>query len=139
MTVEYGDFFEGIDKLDQLRVQTYIKLLDKANYDAISIDPSSFTMGYDFFTKQIETASVPFVSLNARNKTTGDFLDQPFVIKDTGGFRVAIIGLTGETIAAGAQEKSDFPNHAMRHQVHKDFHPLLCGRHEKYSANPCLF
>jgi len=70
-------------------------------------------MGYDFFIGQIEAASVPFVSLNTRNRKKGDFLDQPFIIKDIGGLRVAILGLTGESLlTGGTQTESGSPTHA---------------------------
>lgn len=109
IAVEFGDFIEGHGKLDRLRAETYLKSLAYMNYDAITLEPSSFEGGVDLLREIVRNSSVPFVTLNAVDARSGDLLAAPFVIKHVGGLKVAIAGLTDPERV----EKSDGPGHSM--------------------------
>jgi len=110
--VEFGDFFEGADQLDRLRTRTYSESLEKTGYDAICVMPSSFALGGGFLKEIVETSSVPFVCLNIKEKTTGEFLDRSFVVKDVGNLRIAIIGLTDTQVALQSRNQTPGPHHS---------------------------
>lgn len=75
-------------------------------YDAINLDGSSRTCGHEYLMDIIRSLPVSFISLNLRDAATGEHLDTPFVIRDTGTHRVALLGLTSVNYGHEAQKNS---------------------------------
>ena len=67
---------------------------EKIGCDAINVGKYELLAGLSFLKEQASKTSIPFVSANLRDATTGELLFDPYVIIDRGTLKVGIIGLT---------------------------------------------
>jgi hypothetical protein len=77
-------------QLDMQRSEINYKALELMRYDAVGISPEEFNFGKDFFLKNARKNNPAYLSINL---DTDKVL--PYIIKDSGGVKIAIIGLTG--------------------------------------------
>ncbi|MCX5669490.1 MAG: hypothetical protein NTX89_05235 [Candidatus Omnitrophica bacterium] len=77
-------------QLDMQRSEVNYKALELMRYDAVGISPDEFNFGRDFFLKNAKKANPAFLSVNLDTDKV-----VPYIIKDCGGVKIAIIGLTG--------------------------------------------
>ena len=77
-------------KLDMQRSQVNLKAMELMRYDAVSIGPDEFNFGKDFFLKNARKSNPAFLSANLDSDKV-----LPYVIKESGGVKIGIIGLTG--------------------------------------------
>ena len=77
-------------QLDMLRSEVNYKALEIMQYDALGIGPDEFNFGKEFFLKNAKKTNPAYLSINLD-------ADQvvPYVIKNSQGVKIAIIGLTG--------------------------------------------
>jgi len=94
LLLEGGGIFRGLDRLDKLRTEVYLKALEKMGYHAIAIGKEEFTFGTEFIKKQIKTLKIPFLSANTYMGETRGPLGIPYLIKEVGNVKVGILGLT---------------------------------------------
>ncbi len=89
--------------------QTAVQVIEKLGYDAVALGDLDLAMGRAELQKRIaEATSVPFVSANVADKATGQLLVKPYVIKDVGSHRVALIGITGTPKTVVPSQAGDF-------------------------------
>lgn len=79
------------EDLDKKRSGIYLEALKLMNYDAVLVDGQAFAFGEKFIEPY--RASLPFVSANISGAAA------PFVIREFGGLRVGIIGITEASAA----------------------------------------
>ncbi|MHB8154593.1 MAG: bifunctional UDP-sugar hydrolase/5'-nucleotidase [Candidatus Omnitrophota bacterium] len=77
-------------QLDMQRSEVNYKALEFMQYDAVGISPDEFNFGSDFFLKNAKKANPAYLSVNLETDKV-----VPYIIKDSGGVKIAIIGLTG--------------------------------------------
>jgi 5'-nucleotidase len=77
-------------RLDMLRSEVNYKALQIMHYDAVGVGSDEFNFGREFFLKNVKKDNPAYLSANLD-------IDKviPYIIKDTGGIKVAILGLTG--------------------------------------------
>jgi 5'-nucleotidase len=85
-------------QLDMQRSEVNYKALELMRYDAVGIGAEEFNFGREFFLKNTKKTSPVYLSANLdTDKVT------PYIIKDSDGVKIAIIGLTG----LSANQKSE--------------------------------
>lgn len=95
--VDTGNLFAGgqMDSssqnmdLDKKRTMANLAAVKLMRYDAVLIGYDEFNFGEDFLKGQISGSSIPFISGNVKSDKI-----LPYLIKDVGDVRVAILGLT---------------------------------------------
>jgi len=77
-------------KLDMQRSEVNLRAMELMRYDAVCVGPDEFNFGKDFFLKNARKSNPAFLSSNLdSNKVL------PYIIKESGGVKIGIIGLTG--------------------------------------------
>ncbi|RJP75125.1 MAG: hypothetical protein C4532_00855 [Candidatus Abyssobacteria bacterium SURF_17] len=110
--IEFGDFFDGTNKLDELRVLTYLRALEAIGCDAVGVTSSSFAMGLAFLEQCMKDSFVPFVSSNATHTDTGARLGERFVIKETSKHRVGITSIADDRFSRETGVSKGHPHDA---------------------------
>ncbi|MBU4252291.1 MAG: hypothetical protein KKC39_01420 [Candidatus Omnitrophica bacterium] len=77
-------------QLDMQRSEVNYKALELMQYDAVGIGPGEFNFGREFFLKNAKKTNPAFLSVNLDTDKV-----IPYIIKDSAGVKIAIIGLTG--------------------------------------------
>jgi 2',3'-cyclic-nucleotide 2'-phosphodiesterase (5'-nucleotidase family) len=63
-------------------------------YDAMALGPKDLALGASLLQQRIDQAEFAVLSANALWRETGEFVGQPYLVKDLGSHHVGIIGLT---------------------------------------------
>lgn len=74
---------------------TSIDLMNRMGYDAIVLGPADLSLGSETVKQRIAEAKFAVLSADVTDAITRQPIAKPYVIKETGGQRVAIIGLSG--------------------------------------------
>jgi hypothetical protein len=77
-------------QLDMQRSEVNYKALELMQYDAVGVGPDEFNFGRDFFLKNAQKTNPAYLSVNLDTDKV-----IPYVIKESDGVKIAIIGLTG--------------------------------------------
>jgi 2',3'-cyclic-nucleotide 2'-phosphodiesterase (5'-nucleotidase family) len=72
-----------------------IEALNLLGYDAMALGPADLALGPAVLRERIAEASFAILSANAVDKRTGELLAKPYVVREIGGHRVALVGLSG--------------------------------------------
>ena len=76
--------------LDMQRSEVNYKALELMQYDAVGIGPDEFNFGREFFLQNAKKTNPAYLSANLDTDKV-----VPYIIKDSGGVKIAIMGLTG--------------------------------------------
>ncbi len=85
-------------RLDMHRSEVNYRALELMQYDAVAVGPDEFNFGSEFFLKHARLAQPAYLSVNLDTDRV-----LPYIIKEYGRIRLAVIGLTG----LNAQQKSE--------------------------------
>lgn len=77
-------------QLDMQRSEVNFKALALMKYDAVGIGSDEFNFGREFFLKNVKQDSPAYLAVNL-----GTDKVLPYIIKDSGGVKIALIGLAG--------------------------------------------
>lgn len=77
-------------QLDMARSQVNYKSMELMKYDAVAIGSDEFNFGKDFFLKNAKKNNPAYLSANLETENV-----IPYIVKNTNGVKVGIIGLTG--------------------------------------------
>ena len=91
-----GDINTGMPESDMLDAEPDVMLMNLLGYDAMTLGNHEFDKPLNVLMKQKELAEFPFLSANVVQKDSGDYLVEPYIIKEFDGLKVAIFGLTTE-------------------------------------------
>jgi 2',3'-cyclic-nucleotide 2'-phosphodiesterase (5'-nucleotidase family) len=101
LVLDAGDSLVGDGNLaDRSKGATSVEAMNRLGYDAAALGPKDLALGEEVLRKRMAEARFAFLSANVRAAGTGELLAQAYVVREIGGHRVAIIGLT---------EKADVP------------------------------
>src|SRR5262245_30817428 len=102
--IDVGDVYQGTDVSLRNKGELMIDLFNHLKYDAWVIGNHEFDWGIDPFTNALQKSAMPVLGANTTldGKFAGLCSDsqhpfakvQPFIIKEIGGIKVAIIGIT---------------------------------------------
>jgi 2',3'-cyclic-nucleotide 2'-phosphodiesterase (5'-nucleotidase family) len=74
--------------------QVIVEAMNQIGYDAMTLGEQELRLGATVLRERIKEAQFPIISANVIISETGQLLVQPYVIREIGGLRVAIVGLT---------------------------------------------
>jgi len=97
LLLDSGDFFAGglMDEytqnteLDSRRSIINLEAMELMKYDAAAVGDDEFNFGREFFQKDIGNSKLVFLSCNLKSDNV-----VPFIIKEVGGIKIGIIGVT---------------------------------------------
>ncbi len=102
--IDIGDVYQGTEVGFRSKGQLMIDLFNHLRYDAWVIGNHEFDWGIDAFRATLRSSKMPVLAANATisGKRAGEFDDRndpfsrlrPYVIKEVGGIRIAIVGIT---------------------------------------------
>ena len=91
-----GDVNTGVPESDLLDAIPDILALNRMGLDAMALGNHEFDNPRSVLMKQMDFANFPFLSANIVYKKSGEPFAKPYIIKDFGDLKVAIIGVTTE-------------------------------------------
>jgi 5'-nucleotidase/UDP-sugar diphosphatase len=72
-----------------------VEALNLLGYDAVALGPQDLVLGPAVLRSRIEEAKFAVLSANAVDRDTEALIAKPYVVRDMGGHRVVIVGLSG--------------------------------------------
>lgn len=97
-----GDMIQGNNWANLTKGESVIELMNTMRFDAMVTGNHEFDFGQDILRQRISEARFPVLGANVENL---DAL-KPYVIKEIGGLRVAIIGVVTEETPASTHPKN---------------------------------
>ena len=104
LLIDIGDVYQGTQFALDDQGQSMIDLFNLLRYDAWIVGNHEFDWGIEPFLKVVERSAMPVLAANTllEGKAAGEFADarhpfakiQPYVLKEMGGIKLAIVGLT---------------------------------------------
>ena len=86
----------------QTQGQAIVEGMNLLGYDAMVLGSEDFRLGLDVLRQRMAEAKFPILSANVVLRETEQLFATPYVIKEMGDHRVAIIGLTSQAAASTA-------------------------------------
>ena len=86
----------------QTQGQAIVEAMNLMGYDAMVLGSEDFRLGLDVLRQRMEEAEFPILSANVVISGTDQLFAAPYVIKEIGDHKVAIIGLTNQEAANAA-------------------------------------
>ena len=104
LLIDVGDVYQGTEFALADEGEKLIQLFNLLRYDAWVVGNHEFDWGIEPFLRAVERSAMPVLAANTllEGKAAGDFAEaghpfakiQPFLLKEIGGIKIAIIGLT---------------------------------------------
>lgn len=94
LLIDAGDVNTGVPQSDTLDAQPDFLGMGKIGYDAMAVGNHEFDNTLDVIKQQEKWGNFPFLSANAYDRESGRLLFKPYIIKNMGGLKVAVLGLT---------------------------------------------
>lgn len=102
LLVDSGGFFAGglMDEytqntgLDTQRTLVQLKAMALMRYDAVAIGDDELNFGKEFLEARIDEGGFPFLSANIKGLRAKPGRQAPFIIKEVGGVKFGIVGVT---------------------------------------------
>ncbi|MCL6431012.1 MAG: hypothetical protein K6V36_09145 [Anaerolineae bacterium] len=91
-----GELGNVSEPAERTRGETSVEVLNRLGYDAVALGPRDLLLGREELLKRLgEARGFSFLSANLYDRSTNKLVAQPYLIKEIGGHRVALIGITG--------------------------------------------
>jgi 2',3'-cyclic-nucleotide 2'-phosphodiesterase (5'-nucleotidase family) len=100
LLLDAGDWMQGnpmaeyFARADTLAHYPLLQAADAMGYDALVIGNHEFNFGIEHLDRRIEQTVTPIIAANIYRHGTTEPAYTPYVIRDVGGVRVGIVGLT---------------------------------------------
>ena len=88
--------------VQQTQGKVIVEAMNLLGYDAMVLGDQDFQLGLDVLRERMEEAEFPFLSANVVISGTDQLFAAPYVIKEIGNHKAAIIGLTNQEAASAA-------------------------------------
>ncbi len=103
MLLDGGNTLFGNQPLvQQTQGQAIVEAMNLLGYDAMVLGDQDFRLGLDVLRQRMEEAEFPILSANVVMAGTDQLFAAPYVIKEIGDHKAAIIGLTNQEAASVA-------------------------------------
>ena len=86
----------------QTQGQAIVEAMNLLGYDAMVLGSEDFWLGLDVLRQRMEEAEFPILAANVVIQGTDQLFATPYVIKEIGDHKAAIIGLTNQEAASAA-------------------------------------
>jgi len=96
LLLDAGDVNTGVPQSDMLDAEPDFVGMSRLGYDAMAVGNHEFDNPLETIRRQEKWAGFPFLSANIYDSASGQRLFRPYLIKELGGLRVAVLGLTTE-------------------------------------------
>ena len=93
LLLDAGNFLFGFDSFES-DGKVIITAYNALQYDAVNLSYRDFHSGKARTLELIQSSKVNFLSANLVDESTGKLLAPPFIVKESGGLKVGLIGLT---------------------------------------------
>ncbi|CAM2976749.1 5'-nucleotidase C-terminal domain-containing protein [Paenibacillus sediminis] len=93
LLLDAGDAVHGTTFATLVEGESVVKVMNEMGYDAIAPGNHEFNYGYKRLVELSKMLSFPMISANVRTKD-GNTLFEPYIIKEVGGVKFGILGLT---------------------------------------------
>ena len=93
LVLDAGDLNTGRLESNLFKARPDLEGYNYIGYDVMTLGNHEFDNPLGVLREQMELANFPFISANVRTKG-GEYLAEPFIIKEVDGLKVAIFGLT---------------------------------------------
>ena len=103
-----GDAWSGPAISSWVEGASTVDVFNAMGYDALAIGSHELDFGLDTLRARRQEAAFPFLSANAVDSTTGESADfaEPFVVLETRGVSVGVVGLTATNAATATHPRS---------------------------------
>ncbi len=104
LVIDNGDTIQGSIMTDDLynadlsKPHPMIDMMNFVGYDAMSLGNHEFNFGLPLVDKIVKEAEFPILSANIYKKEDGSNYVKPYAVKEIGGVKVGILGLTVPSI-----------------------------------------
>ena len=96
LLLDAGDSLTGdADPARKTQGQSSVTVMNMLGYDAMALGPQDLSLGPSVLQQRMAEAKFAVLSANAVVSATGELLATPYVIREFGGRKVAIVGLSG--------------------------------------------
>jgi len=119
LILDAGEIFSGQTLTDQKKSETYLKTMSMMGYDAACVSAAEFTFGTEYLQEQMEQSKFPFLSANLIHSEGKQAFAEPYIIKDVGQFKVAVIGVSNVLTGADASIIGQEPTAALKSYIEK--------------------
>jgi 2',3'-cyclic-nucleotide 2'-phosphodiesterase/3'-nucleotidase len=98
--IDSGDTIQGTpleyyhNKKNNTPTDPMMLVMNSLNYDAMAVGNHEYNFGLKVLDKARSEARFPWLSANTYDKGTDKTHYQPYIVKDVGGVRVGVLGLT---------------------------------------------
>jgi 5'-nucleotidase/UDP-sugar diphosphatase len=96
LLLDGGNTLLGDDLAQQTQGKAIVEAMNLLGYDAMVLGDQDFGLGLDVLRQRMEEAKFPILSANVMIAETNQLFATPYVIKEIGDHKVAIIGLTNQ-------------------------------------------
>ncbi len=99
LLLDAGDFFQGTPEGDFTGGEAMVEVMNELGYDALVIGNHEYDQGNEVVKRLASITRFPFLSANIIDEQTGERVKyaQPYIIKEIGGIRFGIFGITTPT------------------------------------------
>lgn len=97
-----GNTLFGNRLAQETQGRVIVEAMNLLGYDAMVLGSEDFRLGLDVLRQRMEEAEFPILSANVVIAETDQLFAAPYVIKEIGDHKVAIIGLTNQEAASAA-------------------------------------
>jgi len=96
LLLDAGDSLVGdADPARKSQGQSSVTVMNMLGYDAMALGPQDLSLGLSVLRQRMAEAKFAVLSANAVVSATGELLATPYMIREFGGRKVAIVGLSG--------------------------------------------
>ncbi len=96
LVVDAGDsLFNDQNPARKTQGQSSVTAMNMMGYDAMALGPKDLTLGSKALAQRIAEAQFAMLSANAVVSATGNLVAAPYTVRELGGHKVAIMGLSG--------------------------------------------
>ncbi len=131
LLIDNGDTIQGTilsDDLYNTKLEEKHPVIDTMNlmkYDAMTLGNHEFNFGLELVDKMEKEAEFPLLAANATYKKDGSFLTEAYIIKEVGGVKVGILGITNPNIPRWDGPKTEDLNFASPLDTAKKYIPEM--------------
>jgi len=106
LLLDAGDSLFGSQVADRTQGRSSVALMNALGYDAVVLGEADFRFGLEVLRQRMAEAEFPFLSANVVSEETAQLVAEPYSVKQIGGYKVGIVGLTspkgaGQPISLG--------------------------------------
>lgn len=100
-----GSTLFGDEESERSQGRALVAAMNFMGYDALALGEKDFRLGWETLEARLGEAAFPALSANVVVSATGELLARPYLVREVGGHRLAIVGLTeGEARPALGKE-----------------------------------